>query len=200
VKKVMCVIMIILILILQTGCNKDKKEDLEILINTAVEKEKEYTTKSYNKYLEALEEAKEANDSLFITYEILAEAEEKLKKAIKGLEIARIGVYKIEYDFSLISNNNVGEEWGKTVVHNGQIIENGYCLTREFNKNESFKCFIIEDDNISDIGVGEIRICFKNEKTTKEKITITVRENRGKYSGSVAKWNVCLIATLVERK
>ena len=94
--------------------------------------------------------------------------------------------YKISYTATLVSNAHVGSSWSKGVQYDGEYIENDAVIQMS---ERSLKCVAIEQDSYDDVGTCLIDF---EPLSVGEWVTYTaevvVRENRGRYSGNVARW------------
>ena len=89
-------------------------------------------------------------------------------------------------NMTLISNNSVGNDWCNTILINGSKID--LYKSIEFNThNLNAGILIVENDKIPDVGQKNV-----NLKKGINTINIDVVENRGRYSGNVATWQVIL--------
>lgn len=123
-------------------------------------------------------------------------AVEKMNTAINSLVTARSGVCKIYCSLSMTANMSVGNEWLKSIEYNGQSISNGTTITVPLSSTITITGTVIESDSVPDYGSGSVRLSLDGS----EKITeIYVRENRGRYSGNYAIWELSCSAELIER-
>ncbi|MEE1280517.1 MAG: hypothetical protein UHH95_06810 [Oscillospiraceae bacterium] len=95
-------------------------------------------------------------------------------------------IYKIEFEFRMLSNDSVGNQWEKTVYINDREIKNGETITVKRAEEVAVKAVVVECDNIPDRGIGTIKLPIEDGESGFTKIT--VRENRGQYSGNTAQW------------
>ncbi len=103
------------------------------------------------------------------------------------------GSYYINYTLTLISNNSVGNDWRTTVSCDGDPIRNGKIITGAVGSYITIRANITEYDSIPDSGSGSLRLRLIDG--TSDSVTISVKENRGKYAGNTAKWKfTCTIA------
>ena len=98
--------------------------------------------------------------------------------------------YTITYSAWLAYNNHVGDYWGYGLEYNGVYIESGSCVAcPKIQRGIYITAYAFESDEITDY--GSAYVCFDSldvgEEQTKE-VTVTVRENRGRYSGNTAQW------------
>lgn len=94
--------------------------------------------------------------------------------------------YKITYTATLTSNPHVGNSWSKGVQYDGEYINNNEVIQMS---ERSLTCIAIEQDSYNDVGTCVIEF---DPLDIGEWVTYTadvsVRENRGRYSGNVAWW------------
>lgn len=97
--------------------------------------------------------------------------------------------YEITYNAKLKQNNSVGNEWGYGIKYNDQSIKSGCTITKTAIAAMEITAFAIEYDSYNDRGSADVIFGFLEvgEKET-QNVTVTVRENRGRYSGNTAKW------------
>ena len=98
-------------------------------------------------------------------------------------------VFVITYYTSLSYNNSVGNEWGYGVKYNGKYVESGSRVAVSGNLLVDITAYAVEFDSYNDY--GSKTVSFKplsiGEKNSKE-VTVTVRENNGRYTGNTAQW------------
>lgn len=94
--------------------------------------------------------------------------------------------YRIEYDFVLLKNNNVGNDWEKSVFVNGKNFKSGDALFVNSGEIVEIKILISENDKVPDQSIHTVKLNIKDGNNICE--TIVVCENRGKYSGNTALW------------
>ena len=98
--------------------------------------------------------------------------------------------YMITYSALLSCNNNVGNSWGYGLKYGGEYIESGcYVACNGISRGIYVTAYAIEYDNYNDYGSTYVSFDSLNvgEKRSKE-VAVTVRENRGRYSGNTAQW------------
>ena len=91
----------------------------------------------------------------------------------------------------LTENNHVGNEWATLFYVNDTSLEAGESLELKLKKTEKvfLEAYAEEQDKIPDVGSEEYSIKAKDiKKTIKKSLTVTVTENRGRYSGNTATW------------
>ncbi|AWB44239.1 hypothetical protein DCC85_08430 [Paenibacillus sp. CAA11] len=91
----------------------------------------------------------------------------------------------------LTSNDHVGNEWAWSASVDGKSLDVGDSITLKNAKNSIIlKSYAVEQDKIPDEGSAEKSISLKSLSSNKTtvKLTVTVTENRGRYSGNKAVW------------
>ncbi len=121
-----------------------------------------------------------AQSSTFVFSEINSEFTTKETAAYEE------SVYKIEFEFRLISNDSVGNEWEKCVYLNGKKIDSGEIINAKIEEFIVIKVEITENDKIPDSGSGSVQLSVKDGQSGSMKITVC--ENRGQYLGNAALW------------
>lgn len=176
---------------------KPDKSNLSQLINKANSLNQNKYTSISCKTLESVitfcESVLKDEDSL---QQEVTEAEGKINQAICQLTVAKNGVYRINYSFVMTANFSVGNEWFKSIEYNGKSIRNGQTITAPLNSGITIKGTVIESDSVPDVGSGNVYLLLGGDEKT---IEIYVRENRGRYSGNFAIWELTCSATLIER-
>ena len=196
-KRILCIIFAAVLLYTLTGCNEQEREELQAIIDKNVQDEVVCTTASYEKYISAVESAQLIKSNPFASADDINKAGEKLEYVINNLQMATKGIYQINYDFILQSNDSVGNEWQNTVILNGHEINSGDTVVAEFNSYITINGSVVEKDKMPDVGSGSIHCILKDslEKSTK----IHVSENCGRYSGNTAIWELSCSIKLIER-
>jgi len=91
----------------------------------------------------------------------------------------------------LVENNSVGKEWVTIGYVNGKEIEVNSPKTLKLKSSDTItlRAYAEEQDKVPDKNAKEIT--FKVSSITKsldKPISVTVKENRGRYSGNTAEW------------
>jgi len=89
--------------------------------------------------------------------------------------------------------NHVGNNWSQDYYINGKSVRSGASVSLKAGDKITVKARITEDDKYPDVGTGEASHTV-TEKDLKNgfsiRLTVTVRENKGRYSGSACTWSV----------
>ena len=176
---------------------KPDKTILENLINNIknINKDK-FTTNSYNKLKDNLSKATIVLNNENSTQEDINNTINTLNNNSNNLVIASRGIYKINIYAYMIYNNHVGNEWYYYTTYNNNEFNSGNQIIGKNNETIDLITTIIEDDKITDYGTNYITIKLTdNYEATKQ---ITVRENRGRYTGNTALWEVKYSVKLIE--
>ena len=99
-------------------------------------------------------------------------------------------VYEVTITATEIYNNSVGTDWKKVYTCNDKIVESGDTWTVPLNTKETITIDIeiTEVDKWSETGKGSVSVVLQDQYETST--TITVTENKGKYKGNQAEWEV----------
>lgn len=159
--------------------------------------EEKYTTESYDAFTSTVTSASSIYESINSTQKQVDESAATIKSSIDNLVIARNAIYQITINTDMISNNHVGNEWQVQTTYNGQNIKNGDQITTNTNSSITIKATIVENDSIRDVGTGSVTLTSKDGSSST--IQINVRENRGRYSGNVAVWELTCSIRLIKR-
>lgn len=176
---------------------KPNMKNLSNLIDKAKNTNRnKYTTVSCNSLDRVISSCESVLNNENSTQQEVVQAEERINNAIKELVVAKNGVYRINCSLNMTANLSVGNEWLKSIEYNGNTISNGQTITVPINSGITIKGIVIESDSVPDIGYGSVYLSSSGgEKTTE----IYVRENRGRYSGNLAIWELTCSAELIER-
>lgn len=91
----------------------------------------------------------------------------------------------------LVENNHVGNEWYTAAYVNGKEIKKSSTVTLNLKPTESvkLKAYAEEQDKIPDVGTSTASIKASSvSKPVNKALKVTVKENRGRYSGNTAEW------------
>lgn len=159
--------------------------------------EEQYTTVSYNAVQRAVLDGADVAEDENATQLQVDEAVADIDRCLENLTKATKGVYLVKTDLDNISNNSVGNEWTKSVTCNGKWMSAEEEVVAALNSSITITVQVTENDKIPDTGQGSVKLTLKNGSSVSK--IITVRENRGRYAGNVAKWELTCTATLIER-
>ncbi len=108
-------------------------------------------------------------------------------------------VYELKITATLLSNHSVGNDWVTRYTCNGEPMQKTTRLLLPIGTTEEVKveATIIEQDKYPESGTGTLSasLCDGVETST----LITVKENRGRYKGHTATWEIVCTVTLVEQ-
>ncbi|MBE6903447.1 MAG: hypothetical protein E7480_02450 [Ruminococcaceae bacterium] len=106
------------------------------------------------------------------------------------------GIYQINCSLDCISINHVGDDWIEEITYNEKSIEDGDIIIASLKDDITIIGKVIENDNIPDYGSSSVTISVSGgEKTTQ----FYVKENRGRYAGNSAVWELNCSVKLLER-
>lgn len=111
---------------------------------------------------------------------------------LNEIQQEEIHEYRITYRANLIYNESVGNSWGYGINYNGSHVSSGSTVSVKvspFSDTWSIKASATEYDNYNDNGSTTVMLPILNvQETHYEEVIVTVRENRGRYSGNSAQW------------
>ncbi len=88
-------------------------------------------------------------------------------------------------------NNSVGNDWSIAASIDNKKIYIGDSIEISGKNKITIKAEAVENDKYSDYGSKTTSVNLSDVSTNKSKIvtlSVTVTENRGRYSGNTAKW------------
>lgn len=101
--------------------------------------------------------------------------------------------FKVTATTHMDSNNSVGNDWSYYYEVNGSPVGSGFTLYLKDGERVDLYAKCVESDSIPDIGTNSIYILadkdFFNTGFYVE-VPVTVKENRGRYSGNTAKFTI----------
>lgn len=106
------------------------------------------------------------------------------------MDVTKYDTYQINIETVCIENNNVGSEWSKVFMMDGQEISNKHKIKvpKGETMEKTIKVKITEYDKYSESACADISFLLRDkEKAVK---TLTVREDNGRYKGNTAKWKI----------
>lgn len=120
---------------------------------------------------------------LLLLFSLLVQPVTAAPKIIK-LKVTLVSV-------ELVENNHVGNDWYTTAYVNDKEIEEGSSLSLSLKSSESIKlkAYAEEQDKVPDSNTSSSSIKASSiTKTINKSVKVTVKENRGRYSGNTAEW------------
>lgn len=183
---------------IQTLVIKPDKTALNTLLTKARNLDKnKYTTVSCNELETVIASISTIANNENATQTEVDDAKKELNDCINGMAKAKKGIYRISCSLNCLTTNHVGNEWSSGITYNGKSIHSGDAITASLNGSITITGTAIEYDSIPDSGSGSVSISLNGgEKSTQ----FYVRENRGRYAGNLAVWELTCSATLIERK
>ena len=99
----------------------------------------------------------------------------------------------ISYSAKMVANDHVGNSWTTYIEVGDTVIKKGKSAKVEVTGADTIKiiCNAIENDKSPDHGDATIEIPIKDLKKGKNtfKTSVTVTEDKGRYSGNSAEWS-----------
>lgn len=176
---------------------KPDKTNLETLINnTNNYDENKYTTESFNELKKSIDKANLILNNDNATKQDVDNAIQLINTSINNLIIATKGIYQINIYTYMISNNHVGNEWYSYTTYNGKDFISGNKITSKTNSKITINTTIVEDDKIPDSSTTYTELTLKDNFEITKKVTI--RENRGRYYGNIAEWEIKYSVKLIK--
>lgn len=109
--------------------------------------------------------------------------------ATKSAKSVKVKVTLVEIE--LVENNHVGNEWLTEGYVNDKKIKEGSTVTLTLKPSDSvkLKAYAEEQDKIPESGTETATVKVSSLKSAVDKsLKVTVKENRGRYSGKTAEW------------
>ena len=109
--------------------------------------------------------------------------------------------FKITWSASLVENNHVGNDWSKSFAVNGEAFRSGNSIILDPGSSFTVHFYVVERDKYPDTGSFSETIKYtdnlcKNGYTISR--TVSVREDRGRYAGNYAYWNLKITITPIK--
>lgn len=177
---------------------KPDKTNLSVLIEKAEKTdETKYTTVSYNALQKAIPGAKAVFNNAEATQAEVDAALTALQAEVDGLVKSTKCVWKITTSLRKTATNHVGNDWSSGVFYNGNQVYSGFEVTAREGSSISVMGKAVENDNVPDVGTGSVSLKLTDGNSAET--TFYVRENRGRYSGNCAVWELEVSCKLIER-
>ena len=109
------------------------------------------------------------------------------------------GVYEVTIQANEIFNDSVGKDWQKSYWCDGESIYSGqrWTVPLDDEKTINIAVRLTENDNRPDYGQGKMSVVLRDGFSTSTKITVI--ENRGRYSGNAAQWEIICKVKLIKK-
>ncbi len=109
------------------------------------------------------------------------------------------GVYQVTITATEVYNDSVGSDWQKVYSCNGRVINSGECWTVPLDTAEivTIVATITERENYPDTACGSLSV--RLEDGFKTNTNIIVKEDRGRYAGNTAQWDIACSVKLVNK-
>ena len=113
--------------------------------------------------------------------------------------IYKNGVYEVNLSASLVQNNSVGNDWETVFTCDGLQITNRkrWTVPLDIVKTVVVDATITERDKWPDIASGSLCVDLVDGFSTS--IFITITENKGKYEGNTAEWEITCTVAFIEK-
>lgn len=96
--------------------------------------------------------------------------------------------YRITYQWTMLSNDSVGNNWTHTVTCDGVPISSGDVIIAAEGSPIILEGVITEDDKYPDTDSGTVTLTLADDASGS--VRITVREGHGQYAGNTARWEL----------
>ncbi len=96
--------------------------------------------------------------------------------------------YRITYQWTMLSNDSVGNDWTHTVTCDGAPINNGDTVTAKSGSTVTIRGTVTENDKYADTGSGTVILALADGASGA--VRITVCEGHGQYAGNTAEWEL----------
>lgn len=109
------------------------------------------------------------------------------------------GVYEVTISGYQLYNNHIGNDWEMLYMCDNRRISSGerWTLPLGMEKTITIDITLTECDLWDDIGFGSLSVVLKDDYKTST--TVTVIENKGRYKGNKAQWEITCLVKLVEK-
>ncbi len=174
----------------------DKQQLENLLFSYDPGNEEKYSIASWEEFTPKYLQAKEVFNNLNATQAEVNQAYDDLSAAVSMLAPAK-GIFRVNIYADEIENNHVGNDWIFYEYINWQEINyEGY--TAIYNNSATASIKIIEQDQYPDVGTGVVTFYFIDGYETS--FYVSVYENRGRYRGNRALFEVKVTVTQIGRE
>ena len=156
-----------------------------------------YTTVSYNALQDILKTVKSVQNEPEATQQNVDDAIATLQDAIGSLKKSTSCVWEISVSLWRSATNHVGNDWSSGIYYGGENVGRSFEVTKKEGATITVTGKAVENDNSPDSGSGSATLTLKDGNGTA--ITFYVRENRGRYAGNYAVWELEVSCKLLER-
>ena len=176
---------------------KADKTALESLIDECSKLNGDDYNSGYDKLLSEIKLSESILEDDNVSQDKVDSAVASLKKAEGNLVEFVINVYRVNMYAVMNSNNSVGNDWSYDRYYNGSYVHDGFEVSGEPGSTVTVGMDITENDKSPDSGYDTVSISLENGYQTS--FDITVREDRGRYSGNTATFTVYVSVTYLRR-
>lgn len=146
-----------------------------------------FTTASYQSVIKKRNEATNLLKNPFATLTDIKNIKKEYSLNLQKLQKAKNCKYIITFETKLIFNQHVGNDWSFHFYFQNEEIKSGDVLQVSLSEPIVIKTLVIENDKIPDKSEKDFSIFPHNSSNTTE---IEIKENRGRYIGNKAKWDI----------
>ena len=129
-----------------------------------------------------------------IWYSAAADTEKtKTSAGARSARGAKSGALKAAVQATCGDYNHVGDKWTYAYYVNGTKVTDGKSFTFNVGDEVAFKAVITEEDSTPDVGENTVtRVITEKDlqEGFKQRFTVSVTENGGRYNGSTARFTV----------
>ena len=173
--------------------SKADKESLQVIIDECKTLNEDDYKDGYSALKTTLTAASTVLNNDNASQEEVDSAVTKLEEARSNLVEYVINVYRVNMHARMLSNNSVGNDWSYARYYNNEETHDGFEVTGEPGSTVNVRMKITESDKSPDVGFGDADIVLEDGYSTS--FDVTVREDRGRYSGNTAKFEVTVNVT-----
>ncbi len=101
---------------------------------------------------------------------------------------AALARYRITYQWTMLSNDSVGNDWTHAVTCDGAPINNGDTVTAAEGSRIILEGVVTEGDTYPDTASGTMALTLADGASGS--VRLTVCERHGQYAGNIAEWEL----------
>lgn len=178
---------------------KPDKAPLEKLLAKAGEyEEMKYTVATYDDLQSAMQDVRPVINDSEATQKEVDEAVADLQSAISNLKKCTKYVWRIRPYLYLEDDNHVGHDWSDAIYYGGNEVWGSFEVTKATGATIQITGKAVENDSIPDSGSGTLTLTLTDGNSASK--TFYVRENRGRYSGYQAVWELSAECEIIGRE